>query len=407
MTTCFKGWERSKHNYRDYEGAEMDSYASTDSDAFSMKKPTLIISPDGSKKWVILEFDPDKNSHRSLQEVEGYFQPRVDKIRGDKRGLKAASLSYTAIPDSSKMEKSWLKTQLILGGSVTIFGKSVGKMIFYTAVGGAAGLGIGIVIGGTVGGIVSGGPGVVPGAMVGGLIGTGVGGAAGAGYGISQVIGDGIDDVKEFYRDFQILEDVENGSHKSVKSTISVAQDFFSHYLEEFHKKPMTRNIFSISGDIMLFPVKTNCNHVFELLSITNSLKESERCPLCRKNVKKLEFDFETMATIRDVVREVLVELKKSAGNQNLLLLQKQFKITKFSHLDEITRAKIKNKTPLSLAEKRTLYHIFSEYSKTFASINSYMEKSLRMILEETHYKKKIDDVQFGELTKQLQEHFK
>ncbi|NGX64107.1 MAG: hypothetical protein KR126chlam6_01532 [Candidatus Anoxychlamydiales bacterium] len=306
------------------------------------------------------------------------------------------------------MEKSWLKTQLILGVSVKIFGKSIAKMVVYTAVGGSAGLGIGIVIGGTVGGIATGGLGIVPGAAVGGLIGASVGGAAGAGYGVYRVIRDGKDDVNEFYRDLQILEDVENGSHKSVKSTISVAQDFFSHYLEELHKKPITSNIFcTLSGDIMLFPVKTNCNHVFELLSITNSLKESEGCPLCRKNVKKLEFDFETMATIRDVVREVLVELKKSAGKQNLLLLQKQFKITKFSHLDEITRAKIENKTPLSLAEKRNLYHILSEYSKTFASINRYMEKSLRKILEETHYKKKIDSDKFGELTKQLQEHFK
>ncbi len=265
MTTCFKGWERSKHNYRDYEGAEMDSYASTDSDAFSMKKPTLIIS-----------------------------------------------------------------------------------------------------------------------------------------------IGDRIDDVKEFYRDFQILKDGEAGSHKSVKTTFDVAHKYFLNYLGDVDVKEMESHLFcTISGDIMLFPVKTNCNHVFELLSITNSLKRSERCPLCKKKVKELAFDLKTMATIRYVVRDALVELRKSAGNQNLLLLQKQFKITKFSHLDEITRAKIKNKTPLSLAEKRTLYHIFSEYSKTFASINSYMEKSLRMILEETHYKKKIDDVQFGELTKQLQEHFK
>ena len=109
----------------------------------------------------------------------------------------------------------------------------------------------------------------------------------------------------------------------------------------------------------------------------------------------------------RYYVRAALVELRKSAGNQNLLLLQKQFKITTFKDSDKITEEKIRNKGPLSLAEKRTLYHIFSEYSKTLASINVYMEKSLRDILGETHYKKKIDDVQFGKLTKQLQEHFK
>ena len=246
MTTCFKGLERSRHDYRDYHGAEMDSYASTDSDAASTGTPTLITSPEGSKEWVILTNDSDTESSKK---IKVFFSSVGDKPKGKSR---SKDFSFTNIPNLKKMNKSWLKTQLILGASVKIFGKSTGKMIFYIAVGGGTGLIVGGAVGGVVGGIASGGPGVVPGVMVGGLVGASVGGAFGAGYGISKVIGDGIDDVKEFYRDFQILEDVENGSHKSVETTFEVAHKYFLNYLGEVGGKEMESHLFcSISGDIM------------------------------------------------------------------------------------------------------------------------------------------------------------
>ena len=411
MATCFKGLGRSIHNYKDYEVEEMNSYASTDSDAANMEKPTLITSLDGTKKWTILTITPDGNIDHSLQEIEKHFSSYEGIIEKNIRGKvedepKSHFLSYVP-PDLSEMEKSWLKTQLILGVSVKIFGKSVGKMVVCAAVGGTAGLVVGIFIGGAVGGI-AGGVGVVPGAAVGGLIGAGVGGAAGAGYGVYRVIRDGKVDVNEFYRDFQILKDVEDGSHKSVRSTIVVAQEFFSYYLEELDGKEMGPMIFCpLSLDIMLFPVKANCGDVYELLSITKSLKESKQCPLCRRKVEKLTFDFETMKAIRDAVRGALGCLRESAGNQRVLLWQKQFKITKFDRLDQITRAKIKNGTPLSLAEKRILYHIFKEYSRNFERINRVIKDTLSSLLSNSFDREKIDLDKYGKLRKQLQEYFK
>ncbi|NGX49262.1 MAG: hypothetical protein K940chlam5_00859 [Candidatus Anoxychlamydiales bacterium] len=403
MATCFKGLEWSSHDYKERELDEIYLDGSLCSDPFSGKQLSLIASPDGSKRWEILEIGPHKDKRLSIKEVEESFGPVVGEIRRDGSGLKAASLAYTAMPNLSEMEKSSLKTQLILGLSTVILGKTVGKMVLYAALGGGSGLIIGGAIGGVVGGALSGGPGVVPGAALGGLI----GGAAGSGFGAGLAIGAGINDATEFYRDFQILKDVEEGSHHSIKTTCRIAEEYFLYYLDKHNKRERESDLFcSISLDIMLFPVITNCNHVFELLSITNLLKTDERCPQCRKRVKKLAFDFKTMAAIRTVVREALVELRESAGNPNLLLLQKQFKKTNFDHLDKITRAKIKHKTPLSLAEKRTLYHIFREYSKKFAEINKHMKDTIALILLETRNKGKIDMGKFDELNKKLQDYF-
>ena len=53
-----------------------------------------------------------------------------------------------------------------------------------------------------------------------------------------------------------------------------------------------------ISFELFIDPIKTNCGHVYELLSITNSLQNSKNCPTCNKKVKDVTFDFQTTSYI-------------------------------------------------------------------------------------------------------------
>jgi hypothetical protein len=53
--------------------------------------------------------------------------------------------------------------------------------------------------------------------------------------------------------------------------------------LQNFYMNCDCDDICPISQDIMISPVKLNCNHIFDKKNITFWLKNNATCPLCRK----------------------------------------------------------------------------------------------------------------------------
>ncbi len=315
--------------------------------------------------------------------------------------------SLTKVPDirKLKMKKSFLKTQLVCGAAFYIISDNAKNIIYYTLIGAAGGIVAGAVVGAAVGGATTGGPGIVPGMLIGGVIGLAVGGGAGLGWGLGEGIDKAIEDVRSLYRDFKILKETEAGTHKSMSYTVQIAHNFFMSFLRKIDKKETELNIFCvISGDIMIIPVKTNCGHVYELLSITNSLKGSKSCPMCKKKVKEITFDFQTIKAVNDALKEAMSYLRKSAGGQNLLLLKKRVAKSSFSESDNITAEKIERGGTTSLAEKRTLYCIANYYLENQMKITAYVKDVLSLMLRDSFIAKKITSAQREEMEREILE---
>lgn len=405
-------------NYKDDSESDSESFYEIESDILSSSSvsnnplshvPTLWVSYTGSKPNVkILQLSDYRNNHRVLRKIQNYFPPNVE-VEGYK-GRPPVRRSYERIPalSESDMGKSCLKTQLVFAFSIKVLGKGTGTIVLWTAAGAVTGALIGGGIGALVAGIPTAGIGVVPGLLIGGGIGAGVGGGAGFLFGGYKAISNGIKDTKAIYKDFKILQDVEKASHKSIAATIRVAHEFFISYLKDIDLNETEPNIYcTISGDIMILPVRTNCDHVFELLNLSYHLERLEDCPLCRTKVTEAVFDFDRIKKIQDSVDGALKYLKKSAGNQRMLLVKKHCKATNFEHMDKITSKKIKEGKPLSIAEIRTLYFIVKKYSKNTQRIKEFVFDSVLTLITKNEMKGTISKDECNEMVEQLKQYYK
>ncbi|NGX34188.1 MAG: hypothetical protein K1060chlam1_00538, partial [Candidatus Anoxychlamydiales bacterium] len=281
-----------------------------------------------------------------LKVLDLTFHSSPEEIFKHSRIYFSHNKSFTIVPNVKelKMKKSFLKTQFVCGAAFYVIGDTAKHILFYTLSGAAGGMIAGAAVGGAVGGIATGGSGVVPGMVLGGIIGGAACGGGGLCYGIYKGGKAAKYDVKLLYRDFNVLKETEARTNKSMPQTIQVAHDFFMSFLQQIDKKEMGLNIFcAISHDIMIIPVKTNCGHVYELLSITNSLQDSKKCPMCKSKIKDITFDFQTIKAVNDALEDALSYLQNSAGGQNLLLLKKHVSKRSFSKSDNITEEKIRN----------------------------------------------------------------